>query len=156
MKGKRTNLESSSCGIARSLDAIGDWWSLLIVREAFKGHQRFGEFQKSLGAAKNILAARLKKLVQEGIFRIEPDLDSRLSHLYVLTPKGKQLATVLVALWQWGEENCCEPGELKTTFADRVTGLPIPRLEVRASDGREIGYGDFAFKPVALKEDSGA
>src|SRR3546814_2339992 len=71
MKGKRTDLGNADCGIARSLQIIGDWWSLLIVREAFQGKTRFGEFQKSIGLAKNILSSRLKKLVAEGIFRIE-------------------------------------------------------------------------------------
>src|SRR6187399_611676 len=102
MKGKRTDLSSASCAIARTLQIIGDWWSLLIVRDAFKGQQRFGEFHKSLGLAKNILSSRLKKLVEAGIFRIEPDPESSLSHRYVLTPKGEQLCVVLVALWQWG------------------------------------------------------
>src|SRR3546814_5444820 len=71
MKGKRTNLGNADCGIARSLEVVGDWWSLLIAREAFKGRERFGEFQKAIGLAKNILSARLKKLVEHDIFRIE-------------------------------------------------------------------------------------
>ncbi|HEY3680673.1 MAG TPA: helix-turn-helix domain-containing protein, partial [Bradyrhizobium sp.] len=57
---KRTSFEADECPIARSLDEIGDWWSLLIIRDAFLGKRRFGEFQKSLGAAKNILTARLR------------------------------------------------------------------------------------------------
>src|SRR5512142_2587885 len=96
----------AQCGIARALQVIGDWWSLLIVREAFHGRARFGEFQKSLGLAKNILSARLKKLVDAQIFSIEPDANSSLTHRYVLTPRGEALYPILVALWQWGEENC--------------------------------------------------
>src|SRR5260370_5703649 len=69
---KRKSLAHSPCPVARSLDAIGEWWSLLIVRDALMGKRRFGEFQQSLGAARNILAARLKKLVACGILEQVP------------------------------------------------------------------------------------
>src|SRR6185503_11206116 len=100
MKGKRTDLRQASCGIARSLEIVGDWWSLLLIRNAFHGVERFGEFQKSLGLAKNILSARLKKLVKSGIFRIERDDASPSINRYVLTEKGEKLYVVLIALWQ--------------------------------------------------------
>lgn len=147
MKGKRTDLGQANCGIARALQIIGDWWSLLIVREAFGGKQRFGEFQKSLGLAKNILSSRLKKLVEEGIFTIEPDPGSALSHRYVLTAKGEQLYIVLIALWQWGEENCCEPGELNVAMVDKPNGQPLEKLRLRAQDGRVLGPSDFRLAP---------
>ncbi|NJP82789.1 helix-turn-helix transcriptional regulator, partial [Streptomyces sp. AA8] len=63
----RTRFDDSECPVARSVDAIGDWWSLLIVRDAFDGSRRFGEFQRSLGVAKNILTARLRTLVAGGV-----------------------------------------------------------------------------------------
>lgn len=69
---KRTRFDESDCPVARSVDAIGDWWSLLIVRDAFDGSRRFGEFQRSLGVAKNILASRLRDLVAGGIFDMAP------------------------------------------------------------------------------------
>src|ERR1700731_2889938 len=72
---KRKCLDSSTCPIARTLDVIGDWWSLLIVRDAFLGKRRFSEFQKSLGLAKNILCLRLQKLVAHGIFEARPASD---------------------------------------------------------------------------------
>lgn len=143
MKGRKTNLETANCGIARSLQIVGDWWTLLIVRDAFRGHQRFGEFQKNLGLAKNILSARLKKLVQEGVFTVEPHPDTPSSPRYVLTPKGEKLYTVLVALWQWGEENCFEPGELQAEMVDKVDGAPLRTLRVEAADGRLVGPRDF-------------
>ena len=74
---KRVSHRDSSCGVARPLDAIGDWWSLLIVRDAFDGLRRFGEFQKSLGLAKNILSARLRNLVAHGIMDMVAASDSR-------------------------------------------------------------------------------
>jgi DNA-binding HxlR family transcriptional regulator len=143
MKGKRTDMGDAQCGIARSLQAVGDWWSLLIVREAFKGRRRFSEFQKSLGLAKNILSARLRKLVEEGIFTVEPDPDSALSHLYLLTPKGRQLSVVLVALWQWGEENCFAEGELSYAVVDSLNRQPLPKLQLAARDGRILDPEEF-------------
>ncbi|MDN5681867.1 MAG: helix-turn-helix transcriptional regulator, partial [Ewingella sp.] len=72
---KRTRMDDSVCPATRSLDLIGDWWTLLIVRDAMIGLTRFSEFQRSLGAAKNILSTRLKSMVAEGILRIEPAAD---------------------------------------------------------------------------------
>lgn len=141
MKGKKTDLAGADCAIARSLNVIGDWWSLLIVREAFRGCERFGEFQKSLGIAKNILATRLRKLVDEGIFRedVAPSARSR----YVLTEKGERLHVVLVALWQWGEENCTDQGELPVAMVDAVSGKPLARLELLSQDGQIVGPRGF-------------
>ncbi|MFY0584103.1 winged helix-turn-helix transcriptional regulator [Cystobacter fuscus] len=107
---KRTSLESARCPIARSLDVIGDWWSLLIIRDAVLGKRRFGEFQKSLGPAKNILAARLRTLVGHGILEMAPASDGSAYQEYVLTEKGRGLFHVLVALRQWGDTYCFEPG----------------------------------------------
>lgn len=86
---KRTSLEDAPCPIARSLDTIGDWWSLLIIRDCFLGRRRFSEFQKSLGLAKNILAARLRTLVASGILEMTPASDGSAYQEYVLTPKGR-------------------------------------------------------------------
>ena len=143
MRGKRTNLGKADCAIARALQIIGDWWSLLIIREAFRGVERFGEFQKSLGLAKNILSTRLKKLVDEGIFSIESDDGSSAFHRYVLTEKGEQLYVVLVALWQWGELACFQHGELMYDMVDKQNGQPLAKLELRARDGRTLGPHDY-------------
>ena len=147
MKGKRTDLGKAGCGIARALQIIGDWWSLLIVRDAFHGRQRFGEFQKSLGLAKNILSSRLKKLVDAGIFRLEADPESSLSRRYILTAKGERLCLVLVALWQWGEENCFERGELELAMVDKLSGKPLGKLQLTAHDGRVLEPRDFRMAP---------
>src|SRR5215813_12549754 len=72
---KRTSHKRASCPVARPLDAIGDWWSLLIIRDAFDGLRRFGEFRESLGVAKNILATRLRNLVAHGILEMVPASD---------------------------------------------------------------------------------
>jgi DNA-binding HxlR family transcriptional regulator len=144
MKGKRTNLADSPCAIARALHAIGDWWSLLIIRDALGGSRRFGEFQKSLGLAKNILSTRLRKLVAEGIMELAPASDGTAYKEYVLTEKGQSLYVVVVALWQWGETFSFAPDKRKKAKVDkknrRVRAAP---LELRAEDGRVLGPRDF-------------
>ena len=102
---KRTSLERDGCPIARSLDAIGDWWSLLIIRDAFLGRRRFCEFQRSLGTARNILATRLRKLVRHGVLETVPATEGAGRLEYILTAKGRDLAPVLLALKEWGERH---------------------------------------------------
>ncbi len=94
VRGQRTSLGSDACAIARALDAIGDWWSLLIIRDAMSSKRRFGEFQKSLGLAKNILTVRLRKLVDVGILVIEPASYGSAYKEYVLTEKSERLSIV--------------------------------------------------------------
>lgn len=133
---KRTRLEASTCPVARSLDIIGDWWSLLIVRDALRGLKRFGEFQKSLGIAKNMLTTRLKLLVDEGILQMQPASDGSAWQEYVLTEKGRALQTVLVALSQWGNEHLYASDELSTVLVDSQSRRPLQPLQLRAEDGR--------------------
>ncbi|NTZ81659.1 helix-turn-helix transcriptional regulator [Burkholderia metallica] len=144
---RRTTHEDSLCGVARPLDAIGDWWSLLIVRDAFDGLRRFGEFQKNLGLAKNILAARLRNLVAHGIMDVVPAADGGAHHEYVLTEKGRGLFPLLVALRQWGDDFFFEPDEAHVLLVDRKTGLPVRKLELRSQDGRVLGPEDTVVLP---------
>lgn len=134
----RTRFDDSECPVARSVDAIGDWWSLLIVRDAFDGSRRFGEFQRSLGVAKNILTARLRTLVDGGILAAVPASDGSAYREYVLTPKGEQLFPVIVALRQWGEANSFAPGEPHSELLDRREGRRLRGLEVLSADGRPL------------------
>lgn len=139
---KRTRLEGAECPVARSLDAIGDWWSLLIVRDAFDGIRRFGEFQRNLGMAKNILAARLRTLVNHGIFQVVPASDGSAYQEYVLTEKGKGLFPLIIGLRQWGEAFFYEAGEAHSRVVDRENRQPVQALELRAADGRLLGPDD--------------
>ncbi|MET9671069.1 helix-turn-helix domain-containing protein [Streptomyces sp. NPDC006475] len=134
----RTRFDDSECPVARSVNAIGDWWSLLIVRDAFDGSRRFGEFQRSLGVAKNILAARLRTLVAGGVLESVPASDGSAYREYVLTPKGKSLFPVIVALRQWGEQNFFAPGEPHSQLVDRRTGQRLRPLEVLSADGQRL------------------
>ena len=144
---KRTSLEGDSCPVARSLDAIGDWWSLLIVREAFLGLRRFSQFQRSLGLAKNILTVRLRALVERGILTTEPASDGSAYRDYVLTPKGRGLFPILVALRQWSEEFDARPDEITTCLVDRANGRPVKKLALYSEEGKLLGAGDTDVSP---------
>jgi DNA-binding HxlR family transcriptional regulator len=149
---KRTSFENAKCPIARSLDVLGDWWSLLIIRDAMMGRRRFGEFQKSLGLAKNILTARLRALLDQGILELAPASDGSAYREYVLTPKGFGVFPILVALRQWSEEFDDHPEEIGTTMVDREKGKPVKKLALRSQDGQLLlSVGDIALKPGAPK-----
>ncbi|MBS0521310.1 MAG: helix-turn-helix transcriptional regulator [Proteobacteria bacterium] len=146
---RRKSLAGAVCPIARSLDVIGDWWSLLIVRDALRGMRRFSEFQKSLGVSKNILTQRLRTLVAQGILELAPATDGSAYREYVLTAKGRDLFHVLVALGQWGQEHLDPPAGSRLTMVDRARGEPLRRLELRARDGRVLGPGDTIMTKIA-------
>ena len=127
---KRTSLGRVECPVARALDEIGDWWSLLIIRDAFDGMRRFSEFQKSLGISKGILTARLKHLVAIGVLEMAPIADEGGYQEYLLTEKGRDLFTALNALRQWGDAHLSEkPPRLLRRKADRkpVVAALVPR-----------------------------
>ncbi|CAP54935.1 winged helix-turn-helix transcriptional regulator [Gluconacetobacter diazotrophicus] len=139
---KRVSLSDAECPVARSLDGIGDWWSLLIVRDAFDGARRFGEFQKSLRISKGILASRLQGLVALGVLAVTSASDGSAWQDYVLTPKGEALFPVIVALRQWGEAFCYRPGEPHSELVDRKDGKTLAPLIVRNADGEIIRARD--------------
>lgn len=139
---KRKSLQGDVCPIARTLDAIGDWWSLLIIRDALIGARRFSQFQKNLGVAKNILTVRLRTLVAQGILEVQPASDGSAYQDYVPTAKARALFPVLVALRQWGEEYAFKPGETCSSLVDRKDGLPLDKLQIRAHDGRVLDQAD--------------
>lgn len=145
---KRVSLGSAACPIARSMDVIGDCWSMLIIRDAMLGKRRFGEFQKSLGIAKNILAARLRALKDDGILQLVPAADGGAYQDYVLTDKGRDVFPIMVALRQWAEEYAFQPGEETNIMVDRQTGCRIGKLELHAADGRLLGFGDTTIEPA--------
>jgi DNA-binding HxlR family transcriptional regulator len=144
---KRTSFADDGCPIARALDAIGDWWSLLIIREAHFGARRFGEFQKNLGLAKNILTTRLRTLVDRGILEMVPASDGSTYQEYVPTAKGRGTFQILVALRQWSEEFDEHPEQITTLLVDRDSGRPVKKLQLHAADGRLLHAGDIALKP---------
>ena len=127
-----------NCGVGQALEAFGDWWSLLIIRDAFFGLTRFRQFERSLGIAKNILTDRLDHLVEHGIFeRIDiGEVGQRCE--YRLTAKGEALVTVLTALREWSDDWIFGRGNEPLIVTDRRTGKRISKLKLRDAQGREI------------------
>ena len=138
---RRKSLSGVACPIARTLDVIGDWWSMLIIREALFGSRRFGEFQKTLGLAKNILTVRLRALVDQGILKMAPASDGSAYQEYRLTDKGRSLYPVLISLALWGQDNAPTSGP-KSQLVDREHGRPVRSVNVIASDGRVLKAGE--------------
>ncbi len=139
---KQESLRTSECPVARTLESIGERWCLMIIREAFDDVRRFSEFQKNLGLAKNILASRLKHLVDIGIFEILPASDGSAYKEYVLTEKGRSVFPIVVALRQWGERYMFEQGETYSVLLDNAHGQPLQYLDVRSAQGDKLQPGD--------------
>ncbi|WP_442798270.1 winged helix-turn-helix transcriptional regulator [Pantoea vagans] len=139
---KQEALRTSECPVARTLESIGERWCMMIVREAFDDVRRFSDFQRNLGLAKNILASRLKQLVEVGVFEIAPASDGSAYNEYVLTERGRALFPVVVAMRQWGERYLFEKGEMHSVLLDNAEGKPLPRLEVRSSEGQKLDPAD--------------
>lgn len=102
---RRKCMKEEECPVARTLDLIGEWWTLLILRDALAGLKRFTEFQQSLKMAKNVLSLRLRKLVDNGILEVVPASDGSAYREYALTERGRSLSEVVESLRRWGEVN---------------------------------------------------
>lgn len=126
------------CPVARAVDVVGDRWSLLIVRDAFDGSRRFGDFQRGLGVARNILSDRLRRLVEAGILTTQDASDGSAYREYVLTPQGERLFPVVVALRQWAEQALFAPGEPHSVLLDKRSGRPVAPMQPQAEDGSPL------------------
>ena len=144
---RHKSFKANLCPVARSLDTIGEWWSLLIVRDALSGIRRFSEFQRSLGLAKNVLSARLRKLVACGIMEQVPASDGSAYQEYALTKKGQELFPVVIALRQWGASHLFSRGEKRFQVLDKRTRKP-PRLEVQNAKGEILTANDLELVTV--------
>ena len=132
---KYKTFDHMNCSLAQTLNIIGERWTLLILRDAFLGAKRFGQFQRSLGIAKNILSARLTMLLEEGI--LERRESSEGAHTeYVLTQCGLELQPVLLSMTHWGDKHRPNAEGDRLIFTDRVSGKPIRRMGVISEDGR--------------------
>lgn len=144
---QRKSFTGMNCSIARSLEEVGEWWSLLIVREMTQGMNRFDQFQKELGIARNILTARLERLQELEIVERYPLPDRANTDGYRLTPKGEDLYPVIVALMQWGDRWLAHRGKPPTALVEDKTGRPIEPLVVHAKGGKPLGFRDVRFAP---------
>jgi DNA-binding HxlR family transcriptional regulator len=129
---------SERCSIAGALDALGDVWSILVLRELFFGIRRFSEMRDDLGISRSVLAHRLNRLVELGVVRAVPyqDPGDRTRHEYRLTRKGVGLLPVMVGLMQWGDQYV-NGGQGPVTLHEIGTDDEV-RLELRSASGRRV------------------
>jgi len=138
---ERKTFANMNCSIARSLDEIGEWWSLLIVRECAMGTSRFDQFQERLGIARNILTNRLKRLVDVGVLeKVASENERRAA--YRLTTKGEELFPVLVALYQWGDKWAIGPNGPPLRIVEHLTGRLIDPVGPLSASGQLLGIRD--------------
>jgi DNA-binding HxlR family transcriptional regulator len=143
---ERNSLAGAACPVARSVSLIGEWGSLLILREAFGGTTRFDDFQRSLGISRNLLALRLKKLVEGGVLERRPVAADAKRHEYRLTRMGEDLLPMMVAMRQWGDRWLFTPETVPADMIDTSTGSQVAPLEVRSLAGRTLSRGDIRLR----------
>lgn len=142
----RRRFTDHNCAVARALEVLGDWWTLLVVREAMFGTRRFADFEAELGISKNILTRRLDHLVAHGVLeRVDAGVHGP-RYEYALTAMGKDLITVVTALRQWGDRWVLGEGHEPLVVHDRRTGRPIPRLRLRGEDGEPLRAHDLELR----------
>ncbi len=132
------------CPIARSLEHVGEWWSILILRDALHGFTRFDEFQNSLGIAPNTLTRRLNALVEAGLLERRPYSERPPRHEYVLTARGRDFGPILVALLAWGNKHFAPEGA-SVLLVNAQTGEAADPILVDRATGRPIREPEYAF-----------
>jgi len=138
----RSSFEQVDCGVARAAEAVGDKWTLAILRNAFQGMRRFDDFAQHLGVAPGILSARLRHLVRHGILRRERTAaDGRVID-YRLTAKGKELYPLVVFLNQWGERWHPKPEGERVALRTRRDGRRVAPVVVTDEGGAVLQPGD--------------
>lgn len=143
---QRTTLSNAECPIARSLDQVGEWWSILLMRDALQGLRRFDEFSKSLGIAPNMLTRRLNALVDAGMLERVPYSQRPLRQEYLPTAKGKDFSRVLMAFIDWGNRHYAEDGE-SVQVVHRESGARLQLAFTDQADGRAVAPQDCAVQP---------
>ena len=139
---QRKSFGNMQCPIARSLERVGEWWSILILRDAFHGLTRFDQFQKSLGIAPNMLTRRLNALVEAGLLERRSYSERPRRHEYVLTERGRDFRPVLWALLAWGNKHFAPEGP-SVVVVDSETGLPAEPVLVDRRSGRLLAEPAF-------------
>jgi len=140
---KHKSFEGVACPVARGLELVGEWWSILILREAFNGATKFDEFQRDVeGIAPNTLTRRLKELVEHGLLSKRAYSKHPPRYEYVLTPRGKDFLPVLWALMQWGNKHCAPEGDITQLRNIKTKKKAVPYFADRAT-GEEMNPADY-------------
>jgi DNA-binding HxlR family transcriptional regulator len=135
---RSSEFSTQVCSVARSLEIVGEWWTLLVIREAFFGTRRFSDFATNLGIAKNVLSDRLAKLVDAGVLERKPVVGRGNPQDYALTLKGRDLFPAIIALMQWGDRWIYGVERAPIRVLDRETGEEIAHMEVATPAGKPL------------------
>jgi DNA-binding HxlR family transcriptional regulator len=138
----RRDYPALDCSVAKALEVIGERWSLLIVRSVMHGNRRFGEMQESLGIARNVLSARLQRLVDEDILERRAYQESPPRHEYFLTEKGLDLWPALIALLHWGERYSPAPDGPRRLIVHKQCGGEVSERGICESCGKVLHARD--------------
>lgn len=151
MDMKSKSFSDMQCSIARTLELVGSWWSLLIIRDAMMGARRFKHFESSLGIAKNTLTNRLNELIESGILQKVSAEDGSAYDEYRLTLKGRELGPVMIALSQWGDKWAVHPEGPRFEFFDHKTGNDLSAVWPRRENGEALQLGEVGVRPARAK-----
>ena len=143
---RRKSFGNMQCPIARSLERVGEWWSILILRDASLGLTRFDQFEESLGIAPNILTRRLRSLVEAGLLERRRYNERPPRYEYVLTQAGRDFRPVLWAILAWGNKHFAPEGP-SVVIVDSKTGAPADPVLVDRNTGRPLASPDFRSAP---------
>jgi DNA-binding HxlR family transcriptional regulator len=140
----KKSFSDMACPLAQALDVIGEWWSMLIVRDFFLGNgvRRFEQLRDSLGISRNILTERLKTLTEAGVIERVPLQEGGKRCAYKLTAKGIDLMPTMVAMMQWGEKWQAEPKERLVVVREKATGDEIAPLRLHNQGGEPLDMRD--------------
>jgi len=145
---------AQACSIASTVDVIGDRWSLLVLRNIFRGRRRFSEIQTDLGIAKNLLAGRLTKLLDHGVIERVPYQERPTRYDYRLTPKGADLSTALIALMGWGDRWYADGGA-PTILIHESCGEPLKQSVRCTRCDQTVTPGNIASRPGPGRSNNG-
>ena len=140
---QRKSFGSMQCPIARSLERVGEWWSILILRDALHGLTRFDEFQKSLGIAPNMLARRLNGLAEAGLLERRRYSERPPRDEYLLTERGRDFRPVVLSLLAWGNRHFSPEGA-SVVLVNRKTGAPVEPILADPATGRPVSEHEYA------------
>ncbi len=135
---RRTRFDRWPCPIARATDLIGDWWTPLVLREAFAGKRRFEDFQRGLEMPRAVLAKRLARLVEEGLMVKEAYAERPVRYEYRLTDKGRAFWDVLAAMFRWGSDWLWDERGAPVVLVDHETGREVRPLVVDEHTGKRL------------------
>jgi DNA-binding HxlR family transcriptional regulator len=143
---QRKSFGDMQCPVARSLERVGDWWNILILRDAFRGRTRFHEFQKNLEIAPNILTSRLTALVEDGLLQRRQYSEHPPRFEYVLTECGRDFRSVVLAMLAWGNKHFAPEGK-SVVLIDGETGREVEPVLVDPVTGRSVT--EYPYRTVA-------